>query len=260
MAHNLKINYNRGSFFFGPQEDKTEYTPTEDETYEFSLNLKNLSEDFIRGLYAVMSDIDNGDSFYEVFSLETDLKIKFPMKESIYQSPEGDTYDQSVKYIHDIMIKGKIKQHNAIEAYNSDWKGRCDLHSKILKTNIESKYTARLRSIDEMRLIQFDSLDFLAGIITGISWMEPFYTTMSEMFLIHEDFKLVKVEYDYQIDVSESYREVNEQLWKILDSLRVIKPLFNIVKSYLPNICKGVERQFMEVKDGISTLVPTKPN
>jgi len=258
MANNLKINYNARSFFFGPQMD----IPVEYNTYMYSLDLKNLSEDFIRGLYMTMSDIISGGSFGDNCSLETDLKIEFPMKEVIGRSILKDTHQQLINYLDGIIMKdnSKLNRHNIINKYNSVWKVKCAERSKRWNIDIKSKYTARLRSIGENHLIQFDSLDFLAGIITGTSWLNSVLATMSNIDLIHEDFKLVKVEYDYQIDVSESYRDVNEQLWKVLDTLNIIWPLFHIISLYLPNVCKGVEKNEVRTGKFGCLLSPIKPN
>jgi|SRR5579871_4452466 len=257
MAHDLKINYNGGSFFFGPQNPNfIGYN-----TYKYSLDLKNLSEDFVRGMHMVMGDIGNESPFYGVFSLETNVDIEFPMKEIVIKFPEGDTYCQLCSYLDRTIRRGEMSQQNAIDHYyNLNWKFKCDEYSKQSKINIKSRYTARLKSMNERYLIQFDSSEFLSGILTGMSWMNLVSATMTGLESVHEDFKLVKIEYDYQIDVSQSYHEMNEHSWEVLNTLNIIKPLFNIIKSYLPNICKGVERKNLRVAPSGLSLSLAKPN
>lgn len=280
MTYNLTVNFDSGIFFFestldtidksldnsgydsdfGPGCD-SDYEPDPDELSK-SFTLHNLTNEFIRGVYTVLYDIEYNESNFNTLELVSNINpddIKFPFDNILirYVGAFDEYLDPDT--LDDPTMKRDIDSMNIIDYYNKYWK-RYILHGDIKhqhNTKIPTKrYVLQFEWSGLSYILQCDTLDYINGILSAMSWLNTSRNVPHHNLLyIHDNHRLSRINIKYSIGVKNHDMEYFNKILSILDHILIL-PLINIIHEYIISICQGNNSGLYVSEDKLDLIRP----
>lgn len=241
--HSLTIKFEPCMIFFTPDIDSN-WDNTE--VLSQSYTMSNLSGAFIRGVYSALYNINNDCIESTLIDLESDIKFEYPFDSILAHLNNRlannlcPAYDDSKKIVD-------FKSMSVVNYYNKYWKQYIlnGVKYDYIKTPTK-RYVIEMHTGCRTYILQFDSLDYLAGILSGISWISGVRGNEYKNFKlghIHDNGKLAQVRVRYMIDTTDirkTYETLFDHVRKSLN-LVLINDIIDIINSYLPSICSSNE-------------------
>ena len=223
----LDIYYDPDIFFFAPETSETRMN---------LIRLNDLNQRFMEGIYVLLKNNlgnknqeeerklrtfrDNYKSYDILFSLQSKVLISLPSEIAyslndnvlvIYQKHRYECYKVLKRF-----SKWKCTSLT-IENHNNKWNEylQQELNSMESHHNIKVKYkySILIQCNGKWRLLFFNDLDFICGIVMIRSWLFPPNREASfQIGHVTLENKIAKIKVTYPIDVSKTYQQLLSQI------------------------------------------------